>query len=433
MNEFVAGTEGSSHNPQCQLVSPTTEASIFMPSGFIGESRLAVLNTVGQYGTCDEWFEQMSTPCGDVQNQRRIGSSSGDTLGQPIPSWHGFGSGPTSLGSPFHNDEAMNNQPRSGHDSYPQSTRSNQGVERRSKKVNPRPRLQCPGCNLTFPRKYELNRHKSTIHDRKVSILCSVYGCSRVSQPFHRIDKFNEHFRKHQKGPERFLCVLETCRQGPLTREELVGHLKDHHLIRTIKQVEPHLDHALSSLGLRLSFPSEASPIIGDLRACPLWIYGCGFKSDIFRDVLPWLTDSHLSGHELLERSKGYEVICAAFGRWEAQGVATCPICKTQVCTIRTEGFPFLHSIVRHVDVHTNEERREHAIEIAQMFRPYLMGQEETGVWNDTNRILKWNLDPEFRARVEEAGVLSAPVQTPEGSELQLGNAHGPQGMDFQA
>jgi len=46
---------------------------------------------------------------------------------------------------------------------------------------------------------------------------------------------------------------------------------------------------------------------------------------------------------------------------------------------------------------------------------------------------LKWNLDPEFRARVEEAGVLSAPLQTPEGSELQLGNAHGPQGMDFQA
>jgi hypothetical protein len=108
MNEFVAGTEGSSHNPQCQPVSPTTEASIFAPNGLIGETRLAVLNNVGQYGTCDEWFEQMPTLCGDVQNQRRIGSSSGDTLGQPFPSWHGFGSGPTSLGSPFHNDEAMN-------------------------------------------------------------------------------------------------------------------------------------------------------------------------------------------------------------------------------------------------------------------------------------------------------------------------------------
>jgi hypothetical protein len=85
------------------------------------------------------------------------------------------------------------------------------------------------------------------------------------------------------------------------------------------------------------------------------------------------------------------------------------------------------------VDGHTTEERREHAIEIAQKFRPYLMGQEQVILWNNTNRILKWNLDPEFRARVEEAGLLSAPVQTPEGSELQLGNAHGSQGMDFQA
>jgi hypothetical protein len=100
---------------------------------------------------------------------------------------------------------------------------------------------------------------------------------------------------------------------------------------------------------------------------------------------------------------------------------------------VYTEGFTTQWVIVYHVEKHTIEERREHAIEIAQMFRPYLMGQEETDDWNDINRILKWNLDPEFRARVEEAGVLSAPLQTPEGSELQLGNAHGPQGMDFQA
>jgi hypothetical protein len=84
------------------------------------------------------------------------------------------------------------------------------------------------------------------------------------------------------------------------------------------------------------------------------------------------------------------------------------------------------------VDEHTTEERREHAIEIAQMFRPYLVGQE-TDDWNETDRILKWNLDPEFRARVEEAGVLSAPLQTPEGSELQLGNAQWPQGLDLHA
>jgi hypothetical protein len=89
--------------------------------------------------------------------------------------------------------------------------------------------------------------------------------------------------------------------------------------------------------------------------------------------------------------------------------------------------------IVHHVDEHTTKERRKHAVKIAQMFRPYLLGKEKANVWNGSYRILEWNLDPEFRARVEEAGVLSAPVQTPEGSQWQLGNAHGPQGMDFQA
>jgi hypothetical protein len=85
------------------------------------------------------------------------------------------------------------------------------------------------------------------------------------------------------------------------------------------------------------------------------------------------------------------------------------------------------------VDEHTTEERHEHVVEIAQMFRPYLLEQEKADDWNKANRILEWNLDPEFRARVEEAGVLSAPAQTPEGSELQLGNAQGPQGLGLHA
>jgi hypothetical protein len=166
-------------------------------------------------------------------------------------------------------------------------------------------------------------------------------------------------------------------------------------------------ERPLSSLGLRLSFPSEASPIIGDLGACPLWIYGCGFKSDTSRDVFPWSTKYHLNGHELLERSKGYEVICAALDGWEAWGVATCPICKKQVCT---ERFTHLILIVHHVDKHTAEERLEYAVEIAQMFRPYLLGKEKLDVQEYRYRILDWNLDPEFCARVEEAGVLSAPA-----------------------
>ena len=155
----------------------------------------------------------------------------------------------------------------------------------KEQRTDAKKRLKCPhpDCHLTFPRKYELKRHQSTIHDSKISILCSVYGCNRVSKPFPRLDKFHEHVRKHHKGPERFLCVIEACRQGPLTRAELVEHLKVQHCLRTAKQVEPHLDDSLRSLGLRLSFPTNMSPILGDWHACPLWVHGCRFRIDASR------------------------------------------------------------------------------------------------------------------------------------------------------
>jgi hypothetical protein len=57
------------------------------------------------------------------------------------------------------------------------------------------------------------------------------------------------------------------------------------------------------------------------------------------------------------------------------------------------------------------------------MFRPYLTGQEKVDVWSSSDRILKWNLDPEFHARVAESGVLSASSQTPKGDELLSGYA----------
>ncbi|PMD38525.1 hypothetical protein L207DRAFT_431407, partial [Hyaloscypha variabilis F] len=60
-------------------------------------------------------------------------------------------------------------------------------------------RLVCPhrDCTLTFPRNYELERHRKTIHSPNISIVCSVYGCNRISKPFPRLDKFYEHIRKH--------------------------------------------------------------------------------------------------------------------------------------------------------------------------------------------------------------------------------------------
>ena len=301
----------------------------------------------------------------------------------------------------------------------------------KEQRTDAKKRLKCPhpDCHLTFPRKYELKRHQSTIHDSKISILCSVYGCNRVSKPFPRLDKFYEHVRKHHKGPERFLCVVEACRQGPLTRAELVEHLKVQHCLRTAKQVNPHLVDSLRSLGWRLSFPTNMSPILGDLRACPLWVHGCRFRADdVSVNDYDRSLGLHLRAHDLLERSKGYEIINAAGDHpLLAWGPATCPICKTLFGDISVS------NVIMHLDRHSIEERIMFAPDIAQLFRPYLTGQEEIFYWYLIDKVLEWNQDPEFRARVEEAGILSATTQTSEDNGSQPGNSMGAQGMDFQA
>jgi hypothetical protein len=79
------------------------------------------------------------------------------------------------------------------------------------------------------------------------------------------------------------------------------------------------------------------------------------------------------------------------------------------------------------------EERIMFAPDIAQLFRPYLTGQEKTSRWYRAEKVLEWNQDPEFRARVEEAGILPATTQTSEDNGLQSDNSMVAQGMDFQA
>jgi hypothetical protein len=67
------------------------------------------------------------------------------------------------------------------------------------------------------------------------------------------------------------------------------------------------------------------------------------------------------------------------------------------------------------------------------MFRPYLTGQEKPTSWNEAGTVLKWNLDPEFRARVEEPGILATDPSMPEGSKLQTVNSTGAQTLEFHA
>jgi hypothetical protein len=141
------------------------------------------------------------------------------------------------------------------------------------------------------------------------------------------------------------------------------------------------------------------------------------------------LFDWHLQkDHVLLERSKGYEIIVATGNTWISHGLSTCPICKKSIF-IGYAGY----NLIKHLGEHSMEERIMFAPDIAQLFRPYLTGQEEIRPWHGINKVLKWNQDPEFRARVEEAGILPATTQTSEDNGLQPGNSVGAQGMDFQA
>lgn len=274
-------------------------------------------------------------------------------------------------------------------------------------------RLECPhpGCNSTFPRNYELKRHQSTIHESKVSIVCSVYGCNRISKPFPRLDKFYEHVRKHHKGPERFLCVLEVCRQGPLTRNELVEHLNSQHSLMASKQ--PCLDDILNALNLGGQFRKGEPILFENINACPLRFLGCGYSHPP-NSSARWQMEKHLWEHELSERSKGYEMIVAFLGEWPELGIATCPICGRMVCN----KYHSISFFILHLMEHTRAERIMRAPELAQMIRPYLTGQEKVRSWDRTDIILEWYLDPEFCARVEEAGGLSPKTHALTGSEL---------------
>jgi hypothetical protein len=138
----------------------------------------------------------------------------------------------------------------------------------------------------------------------------------------------------------------------------------------------------------------------------------------------------HLEKHDLLELSKGYEIIVATgHAYWVYRGPATCPICKTLFDRDYWPG----SQLIKHLDEHSMEERIMFAPDIAQLFRPYMTGQEKTRPWDGTEKVLEWNQDPEFRACVEEAGILPATSQTSEDNGLQPGNSMGVQAMDFQA
>ncbi|KAI9684548.1 MAG: hypothetical protein M1822_005636 [Bathelium mastoideum] len=68
-----------------------------------------------------------------------------------------------------------------------------------------RPRCEWPGCNVTFSRPYERDRHVQSQHLGQGQVWCSVSGCKRSvacgGKPFPRRDKLNEHVRRmHERA-----------------------------------------------------------------------------------------------------------------------------------------------------------------------------------------------------------------------------------------
>lgn len=112
---------------------------------------------------------------------------------------------------------------------------------------------------------------------------------------------------------------------------------------------------------------------------------------------------THLRGHELIERSKGYEAIVSIVGYWSAWcTIITCPVCKKRVADTHI-GFKFANheNFLSHMDSHSKEERNLHAKEVSEMLRPYLSGKER---WPCSVRKIGERLFGEL----EEAGVLPA-------------------------
>jgi hypothetical protein len=256
-------------------------------------------------------------------------------------------------------------------------------------------RLVCnyPSCKSTFPRNYELERHKRNVHDRDFSLCCSVFECRRTAKPFHREDKFKEHMRNHH-DLHHFVCVIDGCVEAPLTRTELEDHLRATHDVEHCSQ--PHLDIALAALNLRRTWLRDGSVLLEENDKCPLAFLGCDFR-DSTRGFYP-----HIRGHELVQRSEGYETICALCRFWSVFGLCTCPICHERLTATGSGSCIYNGELLSHLVHHTKEERAFHATVLSKMLRPYLIGKETFCSNNDAH------IFHQLRTELEEVGAIQS-------------------------
>jgi hypothetical protein len=240
-----------------------------------------------------------------------------------------------------------------------------------------KPRLRCThsGCKLTFPRKYELDRHLKNIHNRS-NIYCPVYGCYRGTKPFARFDKLREHFRKHNT-PGQLSCVFEGCNFGPATHEQIKEHLASQQHEHYSKQ--PHVVGVLALLGIGCGtdllelFKRRAE----GTDKCPLSRIGCTFCLSVEEPSFY----AHVESHNMVDRSICDDEIRKILGaNWFlGHGLLSCPICNKIPSFDNFGGTRLLESHLW--DEHTPSERSQHALVICRLLAPYLTGEEfEWGV-----------------------------------------------------
>lgn len=114
-----------------------------------------------------------------------------------------------------------------------------------------------PQCDLTFSRKWELNRHKQVKHATEsiTPFICGARGCYKGDLPwsFVRPDKLTSHIKATHNLDTHFkTCPVEACAFGPSTLEDLGVHISRAH------QPEAHGRAVLNATTCKV------------LR-CPLW------------------------------------------------------------------------------------------------------------------------------------------------------------------
>ncbi|KAF5875752.1 putative transcription factor c2h2 protein [Botrytis fragariae] len=220
-------------------------------------------------------------------------------------------------------------------------------------------RLSChhPGCNKSFPRDYERQRHMKNIHLQNFQVVCPVYGCHRTTKPFKRADKFMEHFRKHDSS-RSYRCLIENCQSAPFDIPGLIDHLTKSHYAGD--DAQPNLEFINKKvLGTR-SIPFWLHRLcLSSLDVCPLAPIGCTYRLTADDEDLDHkrVMQQHILTHQLSDRRQGSELLRNFFTGNDRQylddGTKNCMLCSFQVNGCFHRELFFNHM----VKDHSKEER----------------------------------------------------------------------------